>query len=227
VCYSETGAGRPFPHVTKNICKKEIAMRHEETTVSKYFRMLPAFGLILLLSGCAGPTANSAKQNDFVEVNNPSITMAPGSPEKIWVPRESVESGIPRGSELLKKGYVAMEGSKSPAPKDSSVSVPTVVPAQAGIAEPAGKPAKIVQHFGLVVAVDGDKVYFNLGREAGYFYGQLLKVHRGGTVIEGLGLAPGELIGKVEVLGYVGTNGGYGILKQGGPVRINDLVGVE
>lgn len=153
--------------------------------------------------------------------------MAPGSPEKIWVPREDVEKGVPRGSEVLKKGYESLQGPKSPAPQQSSAPAPFVPPSQAGITEPAGKPAKIVQHFGLVVAVDGDKVYFNIGREAGYFYGQVLKVHRGGTVIEGLGLAPGELIGTVEVLGYVGTNGGYGILKQGGPVRINDLVGVE
>jgi hypothetical protein len=85
----------------------------------------------------------------------------------------------------------------------------------------------MIPRFGLVVAVDGDKVYFNLGREAGYYYGQILKVHRGGTIIEGLGLAPGELVGTVEVLGYVGSQGGYGLLKQGGPLRINDLVGVE
>jgi hypothetical protein len=30
--------------------------------------------------------------------------MSPGAPEKIWVPRSYVESGIPRGSEIIKKG---------------------------------------------------------------------------------------------------------------------------
>lgn len=202
-------------------------MRHKEATVSNFSRILPALCLTMLLSGCAGRTSTSVNQNDFVEIDNPSFTMAPGSPEKIWVPRESVENGVPRGKEALKRGFESLQESKSAAPQQSSVPAVPVAPAQAGVAEPAGKPAKIVQQFGLVVAVDGDKVYFNLGKEAGYYFGQVLKVHRGGTVIEGLGLAPGELIGKIEVLGYVGTKGGYGTLKQGGPVRINDLVGVE
>ena len=227
MCDSKIDTGRPFQFLTNDIRNKENVMRHEETTVSRFFRILSALGLILLLTGCTGPTSAPMKQNGFVEINNPTLTMAPGSPEKIWVPRESVESGVPRGSELVKSGYESIKGSESSAPQQASAPVQPVVPSQAGIAEPAGKLAKIVQHFGLVVAVDGDKVYFNIGKEAGYFYGQLLKVHRGGTVIEGLGLAPGELIGTVEVLGYVGTNGGYGTLKKGGPVRINDLIGVE
>ncbi|HIJ86640.1 MAG TPA: hypothetical protein HPP97_03030 [Desulfuromonadales bacterium] len=200
-------------------------MQLEKTTVSSFLRILPTLGLTILLSGCAGRTSAPANQNGYVEINNPSFTMSPGSPEKIWVPREDVEKGVPRGGEVIKRGYESLKGTVSTTPEQSLA--PNLTPSQAGITEPAGKSANIVQKFGLVVAVDGDKVYFNLGREAGYFYGQTLKVHRGGTVIEGLGLAPGELIGKVEVLGYVGTNGGYGTLKQGGPVRINDLVGIE
>jgi hypothetical protein len=202
-------------------------MRHEKKMAVKLFQKAPLVFLVVLFVGCAGPAAQSQGQKGYVEIDNPAFTMTPGAPEKIWVPRESIDSGVPRGGELLKKGYESVKSAVMPAPHQPSTTASTVAPPQAGITEPAGKPAKMIPRFGLVVAVDGDKVYFNLGREAGYYYGHILKIHRGGTIIEGLGLAPGELIGTVEVLGYVGTQGGYGLLKQGGPVRINDLVGVE
>ncbi len=204
-------------------------MRQKKDALSSLVRTIPFLLLMVLSAGCAGTTVQSQGQRGYVEIDNPAFTMSPTSPEKIWVPRESVDKGIPRGGELVKKGYESVTGPETSAPQPTTAPAPapTVTPSQAGITEPAGKPARLVPHFGLVVALDGNKVYFNLGREAGYSPGQTLKVHRGGTVIEGLGLAPGELIGTVEVLGYVGTRGGYGLLKQGGPVRINDLVGVE
>jgi hypothetical protein len=31
----------------------------------------------------------------------------------------------------------------------------------------------------------------------------------------------------IEVQGFVGTNGAFGIIKQGGKLRVNDLVGAE
>lgn len=202
-------------------------MRQNKDALSSLVRTIPFLILMVLSAGCAGPTVQSQGQRDYVEIDNPAFTLSPTAPEKIWVPRESVDKGVPRGGELVKRGYESVKGSATSAAQQTTAPAPTVAPSQAGITEPAGKPAKLIPHFGLVLAVDGDKVYFNLGREAGYFPGQLLKVHRGGTVIEGLGLAPGELIGTVEVLGYVGTRGGYGLLKRDGPVRINDLVGVE
>ena len=184
---------------------------------------MPVLLGLLFLTGCAGAGVQSSRESDYVEISNPAYTMSPNAPETIWVPRSYVEKGVPRGGELVKRGYEAVKGTGAPAvPGDAASTAP-----QTGIVAPGGKPAPIIPHFGLVAAVDGDKVYFNLGREAGITPGQKLRVYRGGTVIEGLGLAPGECIGTVEVLGFVGSKGGYGIVKQGGPVQTNDLIGAE
>lgn len=211
-------------------------MRQKKNTVVNLVLTVSAI-ILLLCAGCAGPAAQSRGQGDYVEIDNPAFTMSSGAPEKIWVPRSYVDNGVPRGGDLVKKGYEAAKNSLAPAPQQNVMPAqditpgPAVAPAQAGIMEPSGKPGRLIPQFGMVVAVDKvqdkERVYFNLGREAGYFPGQILKVHRGGTVIEGLGLAPGELIATIEVIGYVGSKGGYGLVKQGGPVWKNDLVGVE
>ncbi|GFE59878.1 hypothetical protein [Geobacter sp. AOG2] len=170
---------------------------------------------LVLLAGCAGAKVQSQGPTDYVEVSNPAQTMSPSAPETIWVPRKSVDSGLPRAGELVKRGYEAVTNGAPAAP------------AGAGIAGTGGKPAAFIPRFGLVVAAEGEKVYFNLGKAAGITPFQKLKVYRGGTVVEGLGLAPGELVATIEVQGFVGTNGAYGIVKQGGQVRVNDLVGGE
>jgi hypothetical protein len=187
------------------------------------WRVLAMLSLVVL-AGCAGTTAQSPRDRGYVEIANPAYTMSPNAPETIWVPRSYVEKGVPRGSELAKQGYDAVKEAVAP-PTSHEPAMPQA--AQAGIVGPGGKPAPIIPRFGLVVAVDAEKVYFNLGRETGIAPGQKLKVYRGGTVIEGLGLAPGECVGTVEVIGFVGTGGGYGIIRQGGPVRTNDLIGAE
>jgi hypothetical protein len=216
-------------------------MHHMETIRGSLTRKIPFLPFLLLLglvAGCAGAKVQSQVPDDYVEVQNPAQTMSPGSPETIWVPRSSVESGVPRGGVLVKRGYDAAKESMGTHPQavtgGSPVTPPQAVmggapvtPPQAGISAPGGKPAVIVPRFGLVVALDGEKVFFNLGRDSGITPSQKLKVYRGGTVIEGLGLAPGELVATIEVQGFVGTNGGYGLVKQGGPLRINDLVGAE
>ena len=183
-------------------------------------RLLPLF-ILALVAGCAGANA----QTEFVEVPNPAMTMSPGAPETIWVPRSSVESGVPRGGELVKRGYESVK--EGLAPSQAVTGGATVTAPQAGIAAPGGKPAAFIPRFGLVVAVDGEKVYFNLGRESGITPFQKLKVYRGGTIIEGLGLAPGALIATIEVQGFVGSGGAYGLVKDGGQPRIKDLVGAE
>ncbi len=179
--------------------------------------------LFATAAGCASTKAQSPGPNDYVEVPNPALTMSPNAPETIWVPRRYVESGVPRGGELAKRGYEAVTGSGAATATPS----PAVTAQQAGITGLAGKPAAFIPRFGLVVAVDGEKIYFNVGREAGIAPGQMLKIYRGGTIVEGLGLAQGELVGTVEVVGYVGAKGSYGLIKPGGQVRLNDLVGVE
>ncbi len=193
------------------------------TTRGRLARSLFLVLFLGLVSGCSGARLQSQGTDDFVEIPNPAFTMSPNASETIWVPRSSVEKGVPRGRELAKRGYNAVTGSGAPESKEAA----HVSASQAGIVGPGGKPAALIPHFGLVVAVEGEKVYFNLGRENRITPGQMLKVYRGGTVIEGLGLAPGESKGIVEVQGFVGTRGGYGIVRQGGPVQTNDLIGAE
>ena len=161
-----------------------------------------------------------------MEVPNPALTMSPNAPEKIWVPRSGVDNGIPRGGELAKRGYEAVKDSFA-YPSPATQSVPIVAAPQAGIVAPGAKPAAFITRYGLVVAVDGEKVYFNLGREAGITLLQTLKVYRGGTVVEGLGLAPGEFVATIEVQGLVGTAGAHALVTKGRLPRINDLVGAE
>lgn len=184
------------------------------------------FLFLALSAGCARTQVQPDVPVDYVEIPNPALTMSPNAPEKIWVPRASVDRGVPRGGELVKRGYEAVKGGSATSPRIAPDGA-AVTPPQAGVVAPEGKPATVIPRFGLVVAVDGDKVYFNLGREAGITPFQKLKVYRGGTVIEGLGLAPGEVMATIEVQGFVGTNGAYGLIKQGGQLRINDLVGAE
>ena len=76
----------------------------------------------LILAACAGqkPAATGSSPDDYVEIDNPGYTMSADQPAKIWVPRRYVESGPPRGSEVVKKGVEKVFPSKSdqqPAPQ--------------------------------------------------------------------------------------------------------------
>lgn len=216
--------------------------------------VLPA---LVLLAGCAGANQSANHPADYVEIQNPAFTMSPNAPETIWVPRSYVEKGVPRGRDLAKQGYDALTRSgapqgqapqaaqaqaaqaahaqaaqapAAPVPPAAQQVAPVVEPAApvpARVTDTAGRPAPLVPHFGLVVALEGTRIYFNLGREDGIAPGQKLKVYRGGTVVKGLGLAPGETVGELEVQGYVGSNGAWGVMKQGGAARNSDLVGFE
>ncbi len=83
------------------------------------------------------------------------------------------------------------------------------------------------KRYGKVAAVEGDRAYINAGKEAGLKMGQLLRVYHGGKVVAGLGFAPGERIAVLEVAGFIGTNGAYGVVKEGKGVQANDLVAIE
>jgi hypothetical protein len=180
------------------------------------------------LFGCAGATLQGNERGEeFIEVPNPGATMSQNAPDTIWVPRRYVEKGVPRGTQLVKDGYQALQGGTAPrAPEPGSVpGAPE--PAEAGVVQAGGAAAKLVPHYGMVVAVDHDRIFFNLGKQAGLRPGQTLKIYRGGTVVEGLGLAPGQEVTTIQVAGFVGTNGGFGMVKQGTQVQKNDLVGTE
>lgn len=313
---------------------------------------------LLFFTGCAGNSAVTSPSAEYVEIDNPAFTMSPNAPATIWVPRSYVDSGVPRGGELVKKGYEAAKEklSASPAQEDKqpavAVAAPALLPAPVynvknriavlelgsnglllpfnetvkktaacimldpaqapflaryapvttqaergtfalrlqedyganlvifvsapeGIVsgkrlkaeivdgmggelvrlievaiprftatDPAAREAALssallklsgqirevvvlLPWYGRVVALEGERVYINAGKEADLRSGQLLKVYRGGKVVKGLGFAPGSKVGTIEISGFVGANGAYGILRDGGGVRVSDLVSFE
>lgn len=337
------------------------------------------------LAGCAGTQGTVSSVGDYVEIDNPGFTMSPGAPPTIWVPRTYVDSGVPRGGELLEKGYDAVRGKLSdngrqaiaqapvsappsaavtqtapspvvpPTPVATPVAVPTPLPAKTAVASsvrnrilvvetgqsgllarscealrqasagtvpdpgqaafvaryaavgtsaergalavklredfganlvlfisaPGGtdpgkaigaelhegqggtllrkidvmipdyagtgaiardtaiasalrklaaevrEVAGIAPWYGTVVTVEGERVYINAGKETGIGLGQRLNLYRSGKVLEKLGFAPGQKFGILEITGFVGMDGAYGIVKQGAKAQASDLVGIE
>jgi hypothetical protein len=96
--------------------------------------------------------------------------------------------------------------------------------------ELAGKLKSVIAFlpwYGRVVSVDNDRVYINAGSETGLKLGQLLKVYRGGKVVPGVGFALGERVAIVEIRGFVGADGAFGVVKEGKTVQVDDLIAVE
>lgn len=319
---------------------------------------------LFILTGCAANREAASSPGDYVEIDNPAFTMSPNAPPTIWVPRSYVESGVPRGGELVEKGYESLRGNVSgggtqqapqqaaaPAPQAPQAAVPVkpaaaprvrnriftveigrngllsrfneemkkapaeimIDPARAAfvaryaavatpseraelavklqedfsanlvlfISAPAGispggsisvemyecnggtlvrslsaelQPyapadkaaqeaalsavlrrlaeevkavASLVPWYGKVVAVDGERVYINAGKESGLATGRILNVYRSGKVMEKLGFVPGQRTGILEITGYVGTDGAFGVVKQGAKAQASDLVGIE
>lgn len=346
--------------------------------MGKYASLL--FASIMILAGCAGDRGAVRDSGDYIEIDNPAVTMSPGAPPTIWVPRSYVENGIPRGSEVLERGVASLRGSAAgnaaqqaapqtvsaqpaqpvqlspvqqpqpvvsrapaavPAPqaappafrqrtfvmevgqnrlqprfndemkKTSCVNVidsaqaalvsryaavgtgaersslsrklqedfgaslvlflaapegigpgkpltAEVFEAQGGtllrkletqisdyssrddagrdlavltslrtLAREAGQVAALAPWYGRVVSVDGDRIYINAGKESGLGVGMVLNLYRNGRVIEKLGYAPGQKIAIVEVRGFVGTDGAFASVREGGKAQVSDLVGFE
>ena len=107
-------------------------------------RFLKVFTIFtsLLLGACAWNRATTAPPSDYVEIDNPAATMSPGAPATIWVPRSYVDSGVPRGSEVLKMGAEqVVQGIRGGAPQ-AQQGVPVQQPPQAPAnQQPAGAPA--------------------------------------------------------------------------------------
>ncbi|ABB33511.1 hypothetical protein GeomeDRAFT_1142 [Geobacter metallireducens RCH3] len=166
--------------------------------------------VLLLLAGCAGSRPVPAPTEEYVEVDNPAATMSPSAPATIWVPKRYVDNGIPRGGELVKKGYeAATRGS-------GEISSP---PARA-------EESRSYARYNRVVSVEKERVCFNTDRNAGIKPGVKLRLYRGGSVVEGIGFVPGNVVGTVTITDPVGS-GACGTLDQGGEARVNDLVRVE
>lgn len=344
------------------------------------------FASLVVLAGCAGNREAVQNPGDYVEIDNPAVTMSPGAPPTIWVPRSYVEKGIPRGSEVIERGVSSLRGSRAgtdtqqAAPQTAAVQqappvlqtpvaqtqpaqtpapivkpTPAIAPvrqaaapmvrqrvftleagqnalqarfvdemkktsgitmidtAQAALvsryaavgtaaersslsrklqedfgahlmvylaapdgvgpgktltaevyevqggtlvrklqaqisdyssrdtaardmavlkslrtlALEAGQVAALVPWYGRVVSVDGDRIYINAGKESGLGVGMVLNLYRNGKIIEKLGYAPGQKVAIVEVRGFVGTDGAFAAVKEGGKAQVSDLVGFE
>jgi hypothetical protein len=326
----------------------------------------------LSLAACAANKTATTHSKDYVEVDNPFMTMSPNAPATVWVPRGSVESGVPRGGEALKKGTEKVVQSISPSPQQGGAAQKTATAAamlppapaaqQTAFVAPAAAspiPVKIrvallelgqnglsrpiyenLQHaaigalldpaqtaflaqystisdqkgkgafakrmqqeyganvvvfaaapdgvtpgkainaevydalgggllrrfdavippyadkdsaardtavaaalatftgkirdivavlpwYGRILELDGNRAYIAAGKEAGLRIGQVLTVYRSGKFIEGLGFAPGEKVGTLVVNGFVGSNGSFGVIREGQGIQSTDLVAVE
>ena len=95
----------------------------------RFYRLVTLF-LFFLLTACAENSVVVDRKGDseYVEVTNPAYTMSPNAPATIWVPRSSVEKGIPRGGEVLKKGYESVvneiKGTPQQGPPENKQSTP-------------------------------------------------------------------------------------------------------
>lgn len=111
---------------------------------------------------------------------------------------------------------------KDPAARNASLAAATAL-----LAEKARDAIALLPWYAKIVAVEGDKVYINAGHEAGINIGQQLKVYRGGRVMQGLGFAPGTVVGSVEVNGFVGSNGATATIRGGVQVYLTDIIAVQ
>jgi hypothetical protein len=95
----------------------------------------------LIFASCAGNRATTGSSSDYVEIDNPAATMSPDAPAKIWVPRSYVESGVPRGGEILKKGTEKVIQSFGGSSKQTQAGVPEQQPVPLAAAQTMQIPA--------------------------------------------------------------------------------------
>lgn len=83
---------------------------------------------------------------------------------------------------------------------------------------------------GRIAAVQGDRIFLNVGRISGLQVGDLLKVSEDGDDIYDpdsgihIGKSPGRLKGTLEVISYFGTDGSIAVIHSGAGFKENDKV---
>lgn len=87
-----------------------------------------------------------------------------------------------------------------------------------------------VQWEGRIAALNGDRIYLNVGRISGIQVGDVLKVlEQGDDVYDPesgghIGTVPGRLKGTLEVISYFGNDGAIAVVHSGAGFRENDRV---
>lgn len=83
---------------------------------------------------------------------------------------------------------------------------------------------------GRIAAINGDRIYLNVGRQSGLQVGDLLRVAEDGDEVfdpesgRHLGRVPGRMKGTLEVISYFGTDGAISVIHSGAGFRENDRV---
>jgi len=83
---------------------------------------------------------------------------------------------------------------------------------------------------GRIAAINGDRIYLNVGRVSGLQIGDLLKVTEDGDDVYDpesgthIGRVPGRLKGTLEVISYFGNDGAIAVIHSGSGFRENDRV---
>jgi len=123
--------------------------------------------LLFIIAGCAASKNSISSPAEYVEIDNPAFTMSPGAPATIWVPRSYVETGVPRGGELVEKGYdslrenIAGSGSPQQAPQQAAASAPMVSPVAAPAVKAATAPRVRNRIFTVEIGQNGLLARFN------------------------------------------------------------------
>jgi hypothetical protein len=111
--------------------------------------------------------------------------------------------------------------------KDAAASNSAVAAAISQLAERVRDAITLLPWYAKIMAVESTRIYLNAGHEAGVNMGQKLNVYRGGKVVQGLGFAPGTVVGIVEVSGFVGSNGSIATVKDGVQLYPTDIVSLQ
>lgn len=83
---------------------------------------------------------------------------------------------------------------------------------------------------GRIAAINGDRIYLNVGRQSGLQVGDLLRVAEDGDEVfdpesgRHLGRVPGRMKGTLEVISYFGNDGAISVIHSGAGFRENDRV---
>jgi hypothetical protein len=92
------------------------------------------------------------------------------------------------------------------------------------------KPLEKMNWEGRVAAIQGDKIYLNVGNLSGVQLGDLLRVYDEGPEIfdpelgTSIGKAPGRVKGTLEIVSFFGNDGSVAIVHSGGGFRENDRI---
>lgn len=83
---------------------------------------------------------------------------------------------------------------------------------------------------GRIAAINGDRVYLNVGRISGLQVGDLLKVAEDGDDVydpesgSHIGRVPGRMKGTLEVISYFGNDGAIAVIHSGSGFKENDRI---